>query len=275
MDLRVGMKHGCGLGLSSGLAILFCLSTCAGQQPAVRSGEAENSWCRLAEEGHAFAQVNLGMSYAAGQAGVAQDYAEAVRWFRKAADQNSALGQLYLGNMYAGGFGVAKDPAQAVRWYRMAAAQGNAGAEFNLGNMYGKGEGVPKDESEAAVWHKKAAEHGNEAAMIALGISYGLGRGVPQDYAAAVRWFRIGAERGNAMAEFRLANMYAEGHGVPQDYVAAFTWMKIGLLMAGDRFLAKPFTTALADFASKLSPEQLTAAEHAASAWKPGTNIEK
>ena len=40
----------------------------------------------LAEQGHASAQYNLGIMYEKGQ-GVPQDYAEAVKLFRKAAEQ--------------------------------------------------------------------------------------------------------------------------------------------------------------------------------------------
>ncbi len=47
----------------------------------------------------AFAQNNLGGMYAKGR-GVTQDDAQAVRWFRKAADQSDALAQNNLGLMY-------------------------------------------------------------------------------------------------------------------------------------------------------------------------------
>jgi TPR repeat protein len=49
--------------------------------------------------------------------GVPQDYAEAVRWYRKAADQGYAKAQYNLGNMYWYGRGVPQDSAQAERWY--------------------------------------------------------------------------------------------------------------------------------------------------------------
>ena len=45
--------------------------------------------------------------------------------YRKAADQGLADAQDNLGDMYADGRGVAKDDAQAVAWYRKAADQGN------------------------------------------------------------------------------------------------------------------------------------------------------
>ncbi|MBM3794707.1 MAG: sel1 repeat family protein [Acidobacteria bacterium] len=40
-----------------------------------------------------------------------------------------------MGFAYAKGEGVPKDAAQAVFWYRKAADQGNANAQFNLGLM--------------------------------------------------------------------------------------------------------------------------------------------
>ena len=47
-----------------------------------------------------------------------------------------------LGVMYANGEGVPEDDAEAVRWYRLAADQGDADAQYNLGVMYANGEGV-------------------------------------------------------------------------------------------------------------------------------------
>ena len=43
-------------------------------------------WRPLADQGNAAAQYNLGLMYEQGQ-GVPQDYAAAVSWYRKAADQ--------------------------------------------------------------------------------------------------------------------------------------------------------------------------------------------
>ncbi len=42
-----------------------------------------------------------------------------------------------------------QDYAQAVKWYRLAADQGYAWAQNNLGNMYELGQGVPQDYVEA------------------------------------------------------------------------------------------------------------------------------
>ena len=57
--------------------------------------------------------------------GVPRDYAEAFRWYQKAADQGHAGGQYYVGLMYQLGRGVAQNDAEAVTWYRKAAAASN------------------------------------------------------------------------------------------------------------------------------------------------------
>ena len=62
--------------------------------------------------------------------------------------------------MYANGEGVLKDDAEAVRWYRLAAEQGYAGAQNNLGLMYANGEGVLKDAAEAVRWYRLARRPG-------------------------------------------------------------------------------------------------------------------
>ena len=70
--------------------------------------------------------------YVKGQ-GVPQDYAEAVKWFRKAADQGDADAQNNLGQMYITGQGVPKDDGEAIKWFRKAADQENAVAQEKFG----------------------------------------------------------------------------------------------------------------------------------------------
>jgi uncharacterized protein len=54
--------------------------------------------------------------------------------------------------------------AEALRWYRKAAEQGYARAQNNLGVMYDNGEGVLQDDVTARMWFTLAAAIGfNEA----------------------------------------------------------------------------------------------------------------
>jgi TPR repeat protein len=68
-----------------------------------------------------------------------------------------------LGYMYQNGQGVAQDYAEAFKWYLLAAEQGEVGAQALLGYMYDKGLGVAKDHTQAAYWFRKAKEQGNAA----------------------------------------------------------------------------------------------------------------
>ena len=58
-----------------------------------------------------------------------------------------------------------RDDEEAMKWYRKAAEQGNAEAQYRLGRFYERGWGVVKDEAEAMKWYRKAAEQGYQYAI--------------------------------------------------------------------------------------------------------------
>jgi hypothetical protein len=65
--------------------------------------------------------------------------------------------------MYYKGHGVPQDYAAAVSWYRKAADQGDANAQGNLGVMYAKGQGVPQDYVQAHKWLNLGSARATEA----------------------------------------------------------------------------------------------------------------
>ncbi|WP_317319369.1 tetratricopeptide repeat protein, partial [Alistipes communis] len=65
------------------------------------------------------------------------DYTEAVKWYRKAAEQGYAVAQFEMGWCYKHGYGVPKDLAEAKRWYRKAADAGNQDAKKHLAELGG------------------------------------------------------------------------------------------------------------------------------------------
>tara|TARA_B110001469_G_C9323293_1_gene173158 strand:- start:87 stop:455 length:369 start_codon:yes stop_codon:yes gene_type:complete len=91
---------------------------------------------------------------------------------RKAAEEGGAFAQYYLGLIYDAGERVAEDHAEAVKWYRKAADQGNAGAQSNLGLMYGNGQGVAQDDVMAvcgSIWQlRKAMKSPREIKVFSL-----------------------------------------------------------------------------------------------------------
>lgn len=64
--------------------------------------------------------------------------------------------------MYNNGQGVAQDNAEAVRWYQLAAAQGDTSAQSNLGFMYAEGLGVAQDYVTAHIWFNIGSANGHE-----------------------------------------------------------------------------------------------------------------
>ena len=56
------------------------------------------------------------------------------------------------------------DPLEAIKWFRKAADQGHASAQFNLGVMYIKGKGVIQDYMMAHMYTNLAASNGLENA---------------------------------------------------------------------------------------------------------------
>ena len=105
--------------------VALLLSACSGEFDKVSA---------KAEQGDAGAQFSLGNMYANGT-GVAQDYKEAMKWWRKAAEQGIAIAQSNLGVMYDNGQGVAQDYKSAHMWYNIAAANGNSDAVKNRDNV--------------------------------------------------------------------------------------------------------------------------------------------
>jgi V8-like Glu-specific endopeptidase len=114
---------------------------------AAHSGDYATALRRLsvlAEKGDARARFDIGFMHAYGW-GVPRNPAEAITWYRKAADQGLGVAQHFLGLAYVNGEGVRADEAEAARWFARAAAQGFAQAEYMLGLMSLDGRGVAKD----------------------------------------------------------------------------------------------------------------------------------
>ena len=95
---------------------------------------------------HWIVGLRLAMALAAPVAASAQGgLTELIRM----AEQGDAVAQYNLGFSFGYGTGVSQDDARAVTWYRRAAEQGLAAAQHHRGVMYANGDGVPENEGEA------------------------------------------------------------------------------------------------------------------------------
>src|SRR6266568_3177856 len=208
-------------------ALFFLLSNTVFQLLAQQSDADRKLLAEIrakAEKGDAQSQFELGSAFFIGNLGVAKDEAEAVRWVRKAADQNYAWGQSNLGWCYFNGRGLAKDEVEAVKWFRKAADQNYAQAQSKLGVCYANGQGVANDELEAVKWIRKAADQNDPQAQSDLGVCYANGQGVAKDELEAVKWFRKAADQNVARAQYNLGVCYDKGKGVAKDELVAVKW---------------------------------------------------
>ena len=81
----------------------------------------------------------------------ASEDADAKR-LRQVALDGDAHAQFALGLMFETGESVSQDYAEAVHWYRLAAEHGEANAQFRLGLMFVNGTGVPREAQMRAQW---------------------------------------------------------------------------------------------------------------------------
>ena len=194
------------------LALFFVSAVNSFAQTAEGQKKAEN-------EGDANALFNSGMSFYQ-----KQDYAEAVKWYQKSAEQGHAKAQFRLGGCYYYGLGVKKNVVEAVKWYRKSAEQENAKAQSSLGFCYYHGYGVSRDYAEAAKWYQKSAKQGDAGAQFNLGMCYEKGQGVSKNLSEAKKWYRKSAEQGFADAKKQLAKLGDEPK-IPDTNVATIDWL--------------------------------------------------
>ena len=102
--------------------------------------------------------------------------------------------------MYATGQGVPEDDAEAMYWYKLAAEQGVIEAHFSLGFIYATGHGAPKDDVQAYAWLSVAAAQGHE---LSKETKYGVAKNMTPDQIAAAQklsneyWEAFGPDRKN------------------------------------------------------------------------------
>jgi TPR repeat protein len=149
-----------------------------------------------ANQGHVDSQLDLAEMYYQGD-GLKKDHAEALRWYRQAAQKRDALAQYWVGRLYSRGEGVEKDPRAAANWFRQSADQNLPMAQYELGVMLYNGTGVDKSQAQAASWFLKAALQGDADAQYALGLQYAHGIGVVKDERRALEWMQKAAAQGH------------------------------------------------------------------------------
>lgn len=93
-----------------------------------------------------------------------RDVAQALRLIKSAAEQDYGMGQTFMGHFYNQGIGVAQNYVEAVRWFKLGAAKGCDTAWWSLSKMYQDGKGTPRNYVKAHLWiNLYAAKYGGKS----------------------------------------------------------------------------------------------------------------
>jgi TPR repeat protein len=152
--------------------------------------------------------------------GGAQSDAEALAWYRKAADAGDLRGANLVAMSALNGVGVAKGSAEAKRLLEAMrvhmvragpsiseqAERGDPAAQHNRAALLEQA----KNYDEAVQWYTRAADQGFEASAMNLAQMYEKGLGVKEDRAEAMKRYRVLASHGNGEARYRFARLAAQ-----------------------------------------------------------------
>lgn len=154
--------------------------------------------------------------------GVEADPTSAMRLYRQSAEGGNveALNRVALMH-YRGEAGAAQDYAEAARLFGLAAEQGDRNALFNLGKLYFEGKGVEKDPAQAIAYYRQAADKDHILALNTLGALYRAGATSAEDIARARGYFERSAAFGNAVGLFEMARLILEEGAEPANQIEA------------------------------------------------------
>lgn len=185
---------------------------------------------------------------------------------RMDASYGSTSAMIKIAQIYNQGHpGVPKDDAEAMRWYRMAADQGDRDAMWEMEKAYDEGRGVPRDPIEARRWEDKIiadrraeriamAEEGDittlrDLALEALKGEDAAGQPTEKSPDEALRWLKLGAEKGDQWSMLMLSRLYAQDDFAGKDPVTANLWAdrlaaipaaeRDPMIMTGDEMVAR------------------------------------
>ena len=130
--------------------------------------ETEEDMLRKAEQGGAWAQINLYHCYCLGSPHLPKNGKKAVEWLTKAAKQGYARAMFMIARGYEDScfcYNEARDREKANEWYAISAEQGDAEAQYIFATRFLNEQDFSKDERKALEWLGRAAAQGYHKAI--------------------------------------------------------------------------------------------------------------
>ena len=119
--------------LIGALALLGVITGCGNAESAKSLGkksEAEDDAAQFFKLGMKYWSLKRGRL--AGVTGLPEDNSQAIKWFRKAAEQGNGLAQMSIGDKYYYGTGVPQNDVEAYAWFLLAKARGYSDGLFGV-----------------------------------------------------------------------------------------------------------------------------------------------
>ncbi len=148
-----------------------------------------------------------------------ENYEEAFKFYKKAANKDYAKACNALGRMYYYGYGVEENTEEAIKMLKKSVDLGDTIAYTLLGGVY---ENI--DINKALDYYKKGASLKNASAMISLADLYYEGKYVQQNLSKSIEWYEKAADLNDGRAQFKVAYMYHMGEGYDKNMQKAIEW---------------------------------------------------
>lgn len=222
-NLMLAAKGGYGKAQSE-LGVLFLIGS--EQYSIVQDDGTAYYWIsQAAENNDAVGLLYLGICYDSGIR-VTANHEKAMEYYNTSAQLGNADAQAMVGYAYLTGNGVAVNYTTAYQYLKAAADQGNAYAYRKIGDIYYYGLGVEENNNTALEMYKYAANHGDADSMCHLAYMYGNGIGASEDNALMYKYYKQAADLDNAAGQCGLGDCYMNGYGVAKNEYTAFSWYK-------------------------------------------------
>ena len=128
---------------------------------------------------------------------------KAVYYLQKGISLGNAKAAQKLGDMYD----KMQNYEEAFRYHKIAAEQGEPRSQNDVGFYYEEGQGVPQNYNEAIKLFEKSAEQGHLCGMHSLAVCYKFGNGTTRDISKAKELFRKAARQGHEDSQKALREM--------------------------------------------------------------------
>lgn len=174
---------------------------------------------KLADNGIVFNSVYTAYCYQ-NAIGCTKDKTSAATYYTKAADNNSVDAQRELALLYLND----GKPNEAVKWFKKGADNGSLPCIFYYGKLLHEGKGVVQDKQQGFDYLLKAANADFPMGQYEVALAYFEGNGVTQSDQTAIEWLTKAANNEVSKAQYLLAQHYVSGVGVDIDFDQAIEW---------------------------------------------------